>query len=121
MHFTHAIVRLYLSTLGKRDDPRISFPVLPDCVGDIRPRHAAHMQVGIKPRSYECDFTMERNSQAHSLAINCLPLEVSPFSSKYHLLISLFHHNMSLNSHRMTTIQTHIWSSRTVVQRESSP
>src|SRR5450432_341461 len=35
---------LCLSTSGKHDDPRISFQILPDCVGDIRPCSTAHTQ-----------------------------------------------------------------------------
>jgi hypothetical protein len=30
------------STLGRYDDPKISFPILPNCVGDSRPRDTAH-------------------------------------------------------------------------------
>ena len=33
---------LRLSTSGKHDDPRISFQILPDCIGDIRPCSTAH-------------------------------------------------------------------------------
>ena len=33
---------LCVSTPGRYDDPRISFPILPNCVGDIRLRDTAH-------------------------------------------------------------------------------
>src|SRR5438105_2145399 len=36
MLFSHALVPLCLSTSGKRDDPRISFQILPDCVRDTQ-------------------------------------------------------------------------------------
>src|SRR5438105_4002906 len=36
MLFSHALVPPCLSTSGKRDDPRISFQILPDCVRDTQ-------------------------------------------------------------------------------------